>query len=149
MAELVRGIVPGAVSIHHKSPNIFTPVSNRPLGSFATGAKVLAMSISVIIVSWNAKAFLLKCLESVFHQRVTGSDEPEVIVVDNASTDGSPEAVEAAFPRVKVIRNGANYGFAKANNVGVRASSGDYLFLINSDVVVGDDCFGRMVQYMG
>jgi GT2 family glycosyltransferase len=71
-----------------------------------------------------------------------------VIVVDNASTDGSPEAVCAALPTVRIIRNTANQGFAKANNIGIRASSGDYLFLINSDVVVKENCFSRMVQYM-
>jgi GT2 family glycosyltransferase len=104
------------------------------------------MTISVIIVSWNAKSFLLKCLDSIFAQR--HPDRMEVIVVDNASTDGSPEAVETAFPTVTVIRNDANYGFARANNIGIAASSGDYLFLINSDVVVEVNCFATMLQYM-
>jgi GT2 family glycosyltransferase len=104
------------------------------------------MSISVIIVSWNAKAFLVQCLHSILSQRFTGS--MEVIVVDNASSDGSPEAVRDGFPSVKVIRNNANYGFAKANNIGIRASTGEYCFLINSDVVVRDGCFGKMIQYL-
>jgi GT2 family glycosyltransferase len=104
------------------------------------------MRISVIIVSWNAKAFLLHCLASIQSQQL--SSAVEVIVVDNASSDGSPEAVKAQFPEVTLICNQQNYGFAKANNMGIMASQGDYLFLINSDVIVGPDCFARMLEYM-
>ena len=101
------------------------------------------MKISVVIVSWNAKAYLLECLESVVRQ--LPPDDLEVIVVDNASSDGSPEAVRDSYPSVKLICNDGNDGFAKGNNVGIRASTGDYLFLINSDVVVSDGCFRKMV----
>ena len=120
---------------HERSDRQSKPMSQRD-----------AMTITVIIVSWNAKAFLLKCLESVLGQHISGS--MEVIVVDNASSDGSPDAVAAAFPAVRVIRNEANHGFAKGNNIGIRAGSGEYLFLINSDVVVGESCFSRMIQYI-
>lgn len=104
------------------------------------------MAASVIIVSWNARAFLLKCIESVLLQGVP--DSIEIIVVDNASSDGSPEAVRDNFPAVKLICNKGNYGFAKANNIGIGASRGDCLFLINSDVVVSPGCFTKMIQYM-
>src|SRR4051812_25708883 len=104
------------------------------------------MSTSVIIVSWNAKAFLLKCLQSVLSQGPAGAIE--VIVVDNASSDGSPEAVKAQFPTVHLICNTGNYGFAKANNIGIAASTGEYLFLINSDVVVSPGCFDRITRHM-
>jgi GT2 family glycosyltransferase len=104
------------------------------------------MKISVVIVSWNAKSFLLNCLDSVLPQ--SSADELEVIVVDNASSDGSPEAVRNGYPTVCLIANDDNYGFAKANNIGIRSSRGEYLFLINSDVVVGDHCFARSIQYM-
>jgi GT2 family glycosyltransferase len=104
------------------------------------------MKISVIIVSWNAKSFLLQCLESVLPQ--SSPDLTEVIVVDNASTDGSPQAVGSHYPTVKLIWNGGNDGFAKGNNIGIRASRGEYLFLINSDVVVSQGCFGKLVAYM-
>jgi GT2 family glycosyltransferase len=104
------------------------------------------MSIAVIIVSWNAKSFLFKCLESVLAQRL--SDDVEVIVVDNASTDGSPAAVRERFPTVKLICNTDNYGFAKANNIGIRATQGEYLLLINSDVVVSPGCFDKMFAFM-
>src|SRR5256885_14607657 len=76
------------------------------------------MKISVVIVSWNAKAFLLQCLDSVFRQSVEGL---EVLVVDNASSDGSADAVADNYPGVKLIRNGGNDGFAKGNTIGIRA----------------------------
>jgi GT2 family glycosyltransferase len=104
------------------------------------------MKISVVIVSWNAKAFLLKCIDSIISQR--GADSLEIVVVDNASKDGSPEAVKANYPQVKLIANDDNYGFAKANNIGIRVTTGDYLFLINSDVVVSEGCFAKTMRYM-
>jgi GT2 family glycosyltransferase len=104
------------------------------------------MKISVVVVSWNAKAFLLKCIQSIIRQSVP--DPPEIIVVDNASTDESAQAVNDNYPGVTVIRNDGNYGFAKANNIGIRASGGTYLFLINSDVVVSEGCFQQCVRYM-
>lgn len=104
------------------------------------------MKISVVIVSWNAKAYLLECLESVLRQYP--ADQLEVIVVDNASSDGSPDAVRDKYPAVKLICNTSNDGFAKGNNIGIRASSGEYLFLVNSDVVVSDGCFEKLVCYM-
>jgi GT2 family glycosyltransferase len=102
----------------------------------------------VIIVSWNAKAYLLKCLDSVFRQTTGTSHSTEIIVVDNASTDGSPEAVAANYPSVKLVVNDANYGFARANNIGLRASTGEYLLLVNSDVVVSPDCFSKCIRYL-
>jgi GT2 family glycosyltransferase len=72
----------------------------------------------------------------------------EVIVVDNASSDGSPEAVRANYPAVQLICNSGNDGFARGNNIGIRASQGEYLFLVNSDVVVSDGCFEKLLRYM-
>jgi GT2 family glycosyltransferase len=101
--------------------------------------------VSVIIVSWNARKYLLGCLATL-NERACRRPM-EIIVVDNASHDGSPEAVEAAFPHVTVIRTGANLGFAKANNVGIRNSKGRYLCLVNSDVEVGEGCIDTLVDY--
>jgi GT2 family glycosyltransferase len=72
----------------------------------------------------------------------------EIIVVDNASQDGSPEAVENEFPHANVLRNKTNLGFAKANNLGIAQSRGRYLFLINSDIKVLPGCISIMVDYM-
>jgi GT2 family glycosyltransferase len=71
----------------------------------------------------------------------------EIIVVDNASSDGSAELVENNFPKVRLIRNPANLGFAKANNLGIVTSAGRYVCLVNSDVKVLPDCISRLVDY--
>jgi len=104
------------------------------------------MDISVIIVSWNAKACLRECLASLPAARATNSIE--TIIVDNNSSDGSPEMVEVEFPEVRLIRLNENRGFAAANNIGIRASSGRYLALVNSDVIFLDQCLDKLADYM-
>lgn len=89
--------------------------------------------LSIIIVSYNARVDLERCLASL------NSPPPaisfEIILVDNGSTDGSAEAARR-WPRVSVIEAGANRGFAAANNIGIRASTGSLLLLLNSDTIV-------------
>ncbi len=101
--------------------------------------------VSIIIVSWNAKEYLVGCLMSLYEDEL---DRTEIIVVDNGSSDGSPEAVEELFPEVTVIRAGENLGFAKANNVGIMSSKGKYVCLINSDVVVLGGCLDALKRRM-
>jgi len=86
--------------------------------------------LSIIILSYNTADFLKKTLASV--QRVMQADW-EVLVVDNDSTDGSPEMVAERFPFVKVIKNNKNLGFAAGNNVGLKKARGQYVMLLNSD----------------
>ena len=71
----------------------------------------------------------------------------EIIVVDNASSDGSPNCVQKRYPQVRLIRNNSNLGFAKANNIGIRQSSGRYLCLVNSDAKVFKGCIDVLVDY--
>lgn len=104
------------------------------------------MDVSIIIVSWNARDYLIKCLNSIAGTR--GSLSLEVIVVDNASSDGSPEAVAGQFPWAQLIQTGANLGFARGNNVGIMRSKGRYICLINSDIVLLDGCLQRLVEFM-
>jgi len=101
--------------------------------------------VSVIIVSWNARGYLKQCLESL--TPAVCRYPMEIIVVDNASSDGSPELVESSFPQVRLIRNPINLGFARGNNLGIQNSHGRYLCLINSDVKVLPDCISRLVDY--
>jgi GT2 family glycosyltransferase len=102
-------------------------------------------AVSVIIVSWNARKYLLQCLASLTGQACRYP--MEIIVVDNASSDGSADAVANSYPDVRLIRNTENAGFAKANNVGIAASTGCYLCLVNSDVKVLPDCISRLVEH--
>lgn len=104
------------------------------------------VDISIIIVSWNAKDYLQKCIDSIFKE--SNKYNLEVIVVDNASSDGSEDMVRTRFPQVKLICNNDNLGFAKANNIGIKQSSGKYLGLINSDVEILSDCFSPLFCYM-
>jgi N-acetylglucosaminyl-diphospho-decaprenol L-rhamnosyltransferase len=90
-------------------------------------------TLSIIIVSFNARADLERCLESL---RTPPPAAPhEILVVDNGSTDGSADAARR-WPEVRVIDAGANLGFARANNLAIRASSGANILLLNSDTVV-------------
>lgn len=101
--------------------------------------------LSVIIVSWNAKKYLQECLHSL-SSNITRTHE--IIVVDNASTDGSPEMVIHDFPRVKLVQTGRNLGFAKANNIGILQSQGNYIALINSDVNVFPGCLDHLANFL-
>src|SRR5690348_2605040 len=102
--------------------------------------------LSIIIVSWNARQYLEKCLLSI--RETSGSRLREIIVVDNHSSDGSPEMVAAKFPDVRLIRLSENVGFARANNVGIKEASGAFLALINSDVLVHADCLDRLCHFL-
>ena len=102
--------------------------------------------LSVIIVSWNARGYLRDCLDSIY--KTAGQLECEIVVVDNASTDGSADMVATEFPVVKLIRSPQNLGFAKANNLGLKAASGSWLALVNSDVVIHPNCFQELVSFM-
>jgi len=103
-------------------------------------------SISIIIVSWNARNYLRDCLNSI---RQTGAScVLEVIVVDNASKDGSPEMVEEEFPEVKLILVGENLGFARANNLAMKQAAGSILALVNSDVIIHPGCLEKLAAFL-
>jgi GT2 family glycosyltransferase len=100
------------------------------------------IDLSIIIVSYNARVDLERCLTSLRTHPPAVSHE--IIVVDNASTDGSADAA-ADVPGVRVIRSPVNAGFAAANNVGIRASSGANLLLLNSDTIVPPAAIDRLL----
>ncbi len=104
------------------------------------------MDISVIIVGWNARHYLELCLESLASAPPRRS--MEIIVVDNASSDGSAEMIEARFPHVKLIRSRENLGFAKGNNVGIRQCQGRYIALVNPDVIVFPGCLDALADFL-
>lgn len=93
------------------------------------------MELTIIIVNFNTSALLQKCLNSVFSSSffLKNPSSCEVYVVDNASTDGSIDLVKEHFPRVNLIINKTNLGFARANNVAIRKAKGKLILLLNSD----------------
>lgn len=102
--------------------------------------------LSIIIVSWNVKALLRDCLQSIFANQ--GELKLEVIVVDSASADGSAEMVAAEFPAVTLIACDENVGFPRGNNIGMRQASGRYVLLLNPDTVVVADALPIAVAYI-
>ncbi len=103
--------------------------------------------IAIIIVGYNSRRFLKACLESIKKSTVT---DYKVIFVDNESTDTSVAYVKKSFPEVAVIQNDGNYGFAKANNIGIRhamALGASAVFLLNPDTVIDADCLARLVRH--
>lgn len=103
------------------------------------------MDASIIIVNWNTKKLLKDCLESVYEQ--AADMDYEIIVVDNASTDGSKEMVRSDFPDVVLVENKENRGFAAANNQGIAVAGGRYVLLLNSDTIVLDDSVAKTVAF--
>jgi GT2 family glycosyltransferase len=101
------------------------------------------MTLSIIIVSFNARRDLERCLASLHEARPLAAHE--IIVVDNASTDGSRAAV-ARWPAVRLIELERNVGFAAANNVGIRASRGVNLLLLNSDTIVPARAIDKLLR---
>ena len=101
--------------------------------------------VSVIIVSWNTKDILLDCLRSLYRQTRTAM---QVIVVDNASSDGSADAVADEFPQVELIRSQENLGFAKGNNRGLEAAEGRYILYLNPDTIILDGAVDKMILFM-
>ena len=101
--------------------------------------------VSVCIVNWNCRALLKACLRSLKSklQRL----RLEVIVVDNASTDGAAEMVRRRFPRVVLVQNADNVGFARANNQAARLVRGRWLFFLNNDTVVPPGALRQLVEY--
>lgn len=102
--------------------------------------------LSTLILSWNAREQLRTCL-TTYLATTTGLDQ-EVLVLDNASTDGSPEMVRREFPGIKLIRSDVNLGYAGGNNRAYAESSGDYVLLLNDDVVVPDGTIPALVRYL-
>lgn len=91
------------------------------------------MKVSVVIPAWNGARFLPACLEALY---ALGDPDLDVVVVDNASADGSADLVAARYPAARLLRHAENLGFARACNAGLRAAAGEVLVLLNQDTVV-------------
>jgi len=101
--------------------------------------------VSIVIVNWNAKNVLRDCIESIY--RTTRGLSFEVIIVDNASSDGSVEMLIGEFPRVCLVQNTENRGFAAANNQGMAIAKGRFLLLLNPDTKVNEYSISGALEY--
>jgi len=102
--------------------------------------------VSVSIVNFNAKEYLDRCLTALYKSITRHSFE--VIVVDNASNDGSADLVKLKFPSAKLIVNSSNLGFIKANNIGIKNSRGRYILCLNNDTEVLDGSIDKLIDFM-
>lgn len=104
------------------------------------------MDLSVIIVNFNTRELLRDCLQSVF--RETPELDLEVIVVDNASADGSADMVRDEFPQVQLICSEHNLGFARANNLAIAGARGEVVILLNPDTLIKDRALEKLVAHL-
>lgn len=102
--------------------------------------------MAIIVVNWNTKDLLEKCMESVFD--TTDSSRIQVVVVDNGSTDGSVEMIRSKFPLVELIQNLENTGFAKANNQAIAATDSEFVMLLNSDTRIMGGAIEGLHEFM-
>lgn len=102
--------------------------------------------VSIIIVNWNVKNYLRKCLNSIYSE--TKRLSFEIIVVDNASTDGSAEMLGKEFPQVILIKNDENVGFSKANNQAIKIAQSKYILLLNPDTLILDEAIEKLYRFI-
>lgn len=112
---------------------------------FATSS-MPAPILSAVIVSWNTKAFVTECIQSLLDTVPAGI--LEIIVVDNGSSDDSVDAFRQRFPNIRVFERGTNEGFARATNFGVKNATGEYVIFVNSDTKVYPGCIPELHRYM-
>ena len=102
--------------------------------------------LSIVIVSYNVKYYVAQCIASVL--RSQGGVDADITVVDNHSQDGTVEFLRERFPSVKVVAGNHNLGFARANNIAIRATAGEYVLLLNPDTIVGEDVLSACLSFM-
>lgn len=108
----------------------------------------IKVKLSIIIVNFNTYQFLDKCLKSISESKIPGNDF-EVIVVDNASKDNSPVLIKKNYPKVILITNKKNAGFAKANNQAIHLAQGEYILFLNPDTIIPTDTLSFMINFLG
>lgn len=114
----------------------------------------MMIDLSIIIVNWNVKDLLDKCLESLhngsiaIHQPKGELSSVEIIVVDSASDDDSVAMVREKYPNVKLLLQSENVGFTRGNNIGFAEAQGRYLFLLNPDTEIIDDVIPKLLEYI-
>src|SRR5690242_21708625 len=108
----------------------------------------MSPELSIVVLSWNVEELLAGCLGSLEGAAGVWWERTEVIVVDNASGDGSVEMVRRRFPWARVIALPENLGFTRGNNAGIEAARGRYVFVLNPDTVAHEGSIETLVEYM-
>lgn len=103
------------------------------------------MKLSIVIICWNDRRVIYDCLGSIYSH--PPDCDFEIIVSDNGSTDGSPKFILENFPSVVVINNGLNLGFARGNNVGIRAARGEFVLILNPDTIIHENALSSLLRY--
>lgn len=104
------------------------------------------MKLSIVIVNWNVRKDILNCISSIFANPPVNSFE--TIVIDNASRDGSTQEIKKQFPKVTCVHNDQNYGFAGANNQGIKLAKGEYLLFLNPDTIMHSGALDYLITFM-
>ena len=104
---------------------------------------VESYKVSIIIPHWNGIETISECLESLSH---TNFDSFEIIVSDNASTDGSQKWIKDNYPKVRLLENNQNYGYAGGCNKGAEIANGKFLLFLNNDTVLDPDWLGHLIK---
>ncbi|MGI8584707.1 MAG: glycosyltransferase family 2 protein [Chitinophagaceae bacterium] len=102
------------------------------------------MDLSIIIINYKSAHHVLACIESIYRQ--TQKYSFEIIVVDNDSEDDSEAKIRSAFPNIIWLQSGYNAGFARANNSGIRASTGEYILVLNADTIILDNALDKTID---
>jgi len=105
------------------------------------------MDLSIIITSHNTKELLLRCLTSLYQWLEKGKVTFEIIVVENASTDGTVEMVEKSFPKVILLKSKTNEGFGKSNNQGIKKAKAERILLLNSDTEIQERAIEKLLLF--
>lgn len=103
------------------------------------------MKLSIVIICWNDLKVIQDCLESIY--ATVKSTDFEVIVSDNGSTDGSVDFVRKNYPQARIVENGANLGFSRGNNAGIRVAEGEYVLILNPDTIIHEGSLDRWMQF--
>ena len=127
----------------HEIDVALIPEPCTDLGIHVRRPSAHSVQLSIIIVNWNTKERLANCLRSVF--ATVQALDFEVVVLDNASTDGSANMVRELFPQVRLIEGRENLGFARGNNVALKHAVGDFVLLLNPDTVVQESAIDRLI----
>ena len=106
----------------------------------------MKINISIVIVNYNTKEYLLNCIKSIFESQYNG--RLEIVVVDNNSNDNSIALIEKIDKNITIIKNNDNLGFSQAVNIGLKKCNGKYICILNPDTVLKSNCLIRLKEYM-